>query len=402
MKGFLVSFVLLLIAVICGISYFEQQGVRNVTFQTIHYFSRPHEGIRTTPLLNKAAWRGSELDVSDWKESLSNEQIIDIENTLIHAANSCHLNLNTTIQEEDELAPILSKLTKNDCPFGHVMENTIERWKQKISVNDMGFRVISGVPVEKWTIAKSELFFWCVGLHLGRTGAQNNEGHLLGHVRDIGGDHSKDRQFKSSGFIKFHCDGADVVGLLSLSKPMEGGTSRIISSVTVYNEFVKEKPNLVNELYEYTALDARGTGGIDFLWIKPLRYYNDILRTFWHEEYFSSAFQLTNAPQQSEKQREAHEFYSSILSRNDLYLDMELEVGDIQFCSNHVILHSRTGYTDFPREEDEKLGIDRRRHLLRLWLSIEEPIDIWERIHIELSRAEVLFWSIEAKLRQLF
>jgi hypothetical protein len=36
---------------------------------------------------------------------------------------------------------------------------------------------------------------------------------------------------------------------------------------------------------------------------------------------------------------------------------MDLEVGDIQFCNNYVILHSRTGFEDHPE-------IERRRHMV--------------------------------------
>jgi hypothetical protein len=46
----------------------------------------------------------------------------------------------------------------------------------------------------------------------------------------------------------------------------------------------------------------------------------------------------------------------------DLHLDMAFEPGDIQFLHNHQILHARTAYEDHPESE-------RRRHLLRLWLS---------------------------------
>jgi hypothetical protein len=42
---------------------------------------------------------------------------------------------------------------------------------------------------------------------------------------------------------------------------------------------------------------------------------------------------------------------------------MVLEQGDMQFLNNHVMIHSRTQFED----HDEPA---RKRHLLRLWLSI--------------------------------
>ena len=45
-----------------------------------------------------------------------------------------------------------------------------------------------------------------------------------------------------------------------------------------------------------------------------------------------------------------------------LRLDMQLAAGDMQFLHNHQTLHARTEYVDYPDPE-------RKRHLLRLWLS---------------------------------
>ena len=53
-----------------------------------------------------------------------------------------------------------------------------------------------------------------------------------------------------------------------------------------------------------------------------------------------------------------------IAASPELYFDMDLAPGDIQWLSNHTILHARTGYGDYPEPE-------RKRHLLRLWLSLD-------------------------------
>ena len=42
---------------------------------------------------------------------------------------------------------------------------------------------------------------------------------------------------------------------------------------------------------------------------------------------------------------------------------MELAEGDIQFISNHTVVHSRTAYVDHDDPAE-------RRHLLRLWLTV--------------------------------
>ena len=44
-------------------------------------------------------------------------------------------------------------------------------------------------------------------------------------------------------------------------------------------------------------------------------------------------------------------------------LCMHLQQGDMQFVYNHALLHDRTGFEDWS-------DLKKRRHLLRLWLSI--------------------------------
>jgi hypothetical protein len=46
-----------------------------------------------------------------------------------------------------------------------------------------------------------------------------------------------------------------------------------------------------------------------------------------------------------------------------LHLKMRLKPGDMQFVYNHGQLHDRTGFRDWPDPS-------KRRHLLRLWLSL--------------------------------
>ena len=46
-----------------------------------------------------------------------------------------------------------------------------------------------------------------------------------------------------------------------------------------------------------------------------------------------------------------------------IYLEMDFAPGDIQLLSNHTVLHARSEYVDHDEPE-------RKRHLLRLWLSL--------------------------------
>ncbi len=320
--------------------------------QSAHYFTRPHDTIPREPLGGPAAWRGREMaDSAVWRIRLEDAQVAELDRALaaVHA-----------------LARPMRELSVADFPL-LTLAGQIAVWRDELT-QGRGFLVISGLPVERWGQADSELAFWCLGLHLGRPGAQNPEDDLLGHVTDTGADAGDSfvRLYKTASNIRYHCDAADVVGLLCLHQAERGGASRIVSSVSVYNELLAQRPELAERLFEPFLLDIRNedsSGALRYLPIPPCRAERGRLRTFYHSDYFRSVVRHADV-ELNPKDLELLDLYEAIASRDDLYLDLILEPGDLQLLSNHTILHARTAYQDYPEPE-------RRRHLLRLWLSIE-------------------------------
>lgn len=222
------------------------------------------------------------------------------------------------------------------------------------------------MPLDSWTEAEAEVFFWALGQYLGVPGAQDNDGALLGHVRDQRADPRTSRQYKTNSSLALHCDAADVVGLLCLHPSRTGGVSRLVSSVTVYNELLQTAEGQAHaaRLFRPVALDTRDSGKIDYLRLPPLRYADGVLRTFWHAEYLRSSARHARHGPLDAATAAALDAYDAITQRPELQLDMALERGDIQLLSNHFVLHARTAYTDEPGQP--------QRHLLRLWLTAED------------------------------
>lgn len=174
------------------------------------------------------------------------------------------------------------------------------------------------------------------------------------------------RLYKTAANIEYHCDAADVVGLLCLHKAKAGGHSRIVSSVTVFNELISRRPDLAQRLFAPVQLDIRDKevdAAGSTLPIQPCCYDGEKLRTFYHADYFRSVTRHADIPYLSDLEQELFDTYEAIAAEPGMYLDMDLEPGDIQLLSNHTNLHARTEYVDF---EDP----GQRRHLLRLWLSL--------------------------------
>jgi hypothetical protein len=318
--------------------------------QTAHYFDRPHESLPTALVVGEDAWRGIDLaGRDDWRYVLSGAEISELLQALGHA----------TATGRD-----FETLTSDDFPLER-LSGRIEAWRREL-VSGRGFLLVSGVPVDDLSRDEVERLFWCLGLHMGSPGAQNTHGDTLGHVVDTGEDAADPfvRLYRTSSNIAYHCDAADVVALLCLQTAKEGGASRIVSSVAVFNELLTRRPDLCARFFDPFLLDIRdeNAGGLRHIAVPPCRFAAGRLRTFYHSDYFRSVVRHDDVTLTHEE-CELMDLYEEIARDPRFYLDMHLARGDIQWISNHSILHARTEYEDFPEPE-------RKRHLLRLWLSI--------------------------------
>lgn len=104
--------------------------------------------------------------------------------------------------------------------------------------------------------------------------------------------------------LGYHADPTDIVALLCVRSAKSGGLSSIVRSAAVHDELARTRPDLVQVLYQPWWRDLRTGDGPD-------------------------SFRQSR---------------------------------DMQFLNNHIILHGRTAYEDYPEPE-------RRRDLIRLWLN---------------------------------
>lgn len=231
-------------------------------------------------------------------------------------------------------------------------------------MNGRGFALIRGLPVEGRTREQTAAAFWGIGTYMGQAISQNRQGHLLGHVTDLGGDYAKVRGYMTKAHMKFHCDRADILSLCCLQPAKSGGAHRVCSSVTLYNEMLRRRPDLVKELTFrfYRARSGELPPGVTEPWSRqPIFSVQD---GYFAARGASAAIakgqKLPGVPPLTSAQEEAIEMFKALTE--EIYIDIDFEPGDISFVNNHVTLHSRTAFEDWPEAE-------RKRHLLRLWIS---------------------------------
>ncbi len=302
------------------------------------------------PIEDASAWRGTDMakDTS-WLVSLDEDTIAEIEAAA-----------RTALAAGD-----IAKITAERFPLPGFAQKLVG------IVDDVmrgrGFALLRGLPVDRWPLEVSAAAYFGLGAHIGSARSQNAMGHLLGHVSDLGRDPADPsaRIYQTSARQTFHTDSCDIVALLCLKKAKAGGESMLVSGMAAYNEVRRREPELAAELFQTNAIDRRGevpVGMKGYYTCAPLTWHEGHVTVHYQRRYIDSAQRFEDAPRLTDKRIAALDLFDNVCEAPEMRLEMAFEPGDIQFVHNHVLLHDRLGFEDWPEPE-------RRRHLLRLWLA---------------------------------
>jgi hypothetical protein len=298
-----------------------------------------------------SVWRGPDMSRrDDWIVYLDDDDVRELEAALA-TAKGRGLRVPAVRREDFRVPRVARKL---------------ERVREALE-DGCGFALVRGLPVLRYAKADSALIYWGIGAQLGPGFAQNAQGDMLGHVRDVGANWKTDmraRGYQTHLHLPFHNDSTDVVALLCLHQARSGGASRIVSSTAIHNEFVRRRPDLWQVMCEPFCVDRRGeeSAGQKPWYVTPcFTHFEGRLFVRYNRTFIESAQRFPQVPRLTRAQREALDLMDALCSDPDFFLDMRFEPGDMQFLCNYTVLHSREEYVDWPEPE-------RKRHLLRLWL----------------------------------
>lgn len=303
------------------------------------------------PVIDPAGWTGKELLRDDsWKFVLSKAEIGELDQALAGVQAR-----GTEIKD----------IAREDFPLP-TLDAKLAAIKTQL-MDGAGLALLKGVPVERFSVEQSAKAFWGMALRIGEQVSQNYKGHLLGHVYDlVGSDRAKDpsyRAYHSSSELSFHSDSCDVVVLLCLHQAKTGGSNKVASTVAIYNEMLRRRPDLAAELIKPWYRDRREEipPGKDPWFALPVFNFADgHFSASWQNFYIRSAQRFDDLPRFTDAQIEALDMMDTLAE--ELRIDLTLEPGDILFMHNHVVVHARTAYEDEGEPED-------MRHLLRFWLA---------------------------------
>jgi hypothetical protein len=303
--------------------------------------------ILVEPIQNKSAWRGEDIrDRDDWVFNLSPQALAVLEQGLEQLAAKGLAAPNFSREDIQIATP--------------EVQAEFDRISDELE-NGYGFAVIRGLDPEKHSEADMANMYYMMGYFMGNPVTQNVKGDLLGYVQNVGDKNDKmTRVYETNEYLPYHGDLSDVVGLLCIRKAKEGGLSSVVSTTNVYNEILKNHREYLGYYYHPAWFDHMGEPEPS---LSPIfSYHEGKLASRYLRAYIELGHERRNVPL-SQVQIEALDIFDAITHDPAMRLDMMLEPGDIQFCNNYTILHSRTSFIDF----DE---IEKRRKLLRLWLKM--------------------------------
>lgn len=303
--------------------------------------------ILKSKITDKCAWVGSEIaHQTDWIYQLSAHMLSLLDQAL------------AMLEAKNLNAP---KFEKQDA----LIEDTEFLAQIELICNELengyGFIVIRGLSAEKYNETQLANIYYLFGLHMGNAVTQNARGDLLGYVENVGDKAQKmTRVYETNDYLPYHADLSDAVGLLSIRKAKQGGLSSIVSSSTVYNRILEQHPEYLGYFYHPAWYDHLGEVEPS---LSPIFSYHDgKLACRYLRHYIELGHERRHVPL-SQVQIDALNLFDQISHDPHLRLDMMLEPGDIQFCNNYCVMHSRSSFED----HDE---LEKHRKLLRLWLKM--------------------------------
>jgi len=291
------------------------------------------------------AWRADDIDSDSYVWQLTPDDLQVLDAALRQAI--------ADLRELSSLSPVKFSLGG--------LADSLAQIKRRLE-QGVGFCILRGLPVDRYTARELEVILFALGAQLGRVMPQSSAGELFTHVQATLGQ--SQRGYQNGGALPFHSDSCDIVGLLCLCPARIGGESAIASAYAIHNALLQCRPDLLSTLYQSFHIDRHGEQPA----FAPPYYATPVF--MWHDGrlfsrfnpgYLHSAQRYPQTPRLTPQQVEAINIFEQLCWSDPFHLDMSLRAGDLQLLNNNCIVHARHAYEDDPRP-------DRRRHLLRMWL----------------------------------
>ncbi len=216
------------------------------------------------------------------------------------------------------------------------------------------------------------------GAALGVPLVQSPRCELVEDVKDYSDiEVGDDRGYRSGGELSPHSDPPTLLVLHCVQPAKEGGESSLVSVASIVQRMMTRDLNLVRELFEpLPEWRVAGQYGIDVAGPgtpRPvLAKRDEIISCVLYRPYIEKGAEATGT-KLSGPQIAALDMFEEYSKADDLTLRFVLKPGQTLVLHNRSVLHARTNFVDWPE-------LDRRRHLLRMWIDAPDSFPV-NRVH---------------------
>ncbi len=330
------------------------------------------------PVIDPAAWRAGDFrEQAPWVVHLSDDETADI------------LDAVARVEDQDLDLTDISRDVFTLGPAARLLAGMFRELSEGVGVVQL-----RGLPVARLTRRQAAIAFIGLGTHFGSLSSQNAEGHMLGHVKDLGKDYDDPmaRGYQTAAAMGFHTDPCDFVALMCVKTARSGGESRIVSSPALFNEMMARRPELAMELtrdFYFTRHGEIPPGEDPFYKMPVAAFIDGYFSARGASAHVKKAQGLPGVPPFTAAQVEAIDMFQALA--DELAVDVPFREGDIQILCNHVMLHTRRAFTDWPDQAE-------KRHLFRLWIQNPTVRPIPELVRQGFNGIEVAGFTASAPL----
>ena len=301
-----------------------------------------------------SAWKGSDFSGKD-------DFAIDLEPRHIEA-------LDAALHKVRAEGLATEEITKQTFSLD-AMDDLIDRMFEEI-MDGRGFVMLRGWPLDQYSLEDIGAMYYGLATHFGKTASQSLLGDRLGYVMDHSDESVDERAYRHKYRLPLHTDFNELIGMLSIRKAATGGESQYASAITVHNEILATRPDLLPSLYEGFHYHRRGEEAPGQAPVTPHKVplfssVDGVLSCRYIVNYMQAAAKALGVELPS-KFVEALAYFEEVAARDDIKLSMFVEPGEMILSNNLTTLHGRSTF------ENESRDPDKKRLFLRLWLDVEE------------------------------
>jgi len=232
-----------------------------------------------------------------------------------------------------------------------------------------GIAVIDRLPMDILDEQDAISVFWTLGRLIGRPVAQKWDGTMLYDVMDKGVPYSYGvRGSYTNVELLFHTDNAfavappEYVALLCIRPAVRGGVSRFCSIHALHNRLLARYPRQLERLYECVLWDRQAEhapGAAKVTWAPVFRYHDKQLSARLNVSLIKKGYEVGGVPM-DDATADALSALDEIADDPELWFELPIERGQLQYLNNKSIAHYRSEFVD----HDDPV---RKRHLVRTW-----------------------------------